>query len=62
MLKGGTIDLLGSFASMKKFYREIETREITGFGMVPASWNYIKKMSLDKIGRYADQLKYIVKL
>lgn len=59
MLKGGTIDLLGSFASMKKFYREIETREITGFGMVPASWNYIKKMSLDKIGRYADQLKYI---
>lgn len=59
MLKGATIDLLGSFAAMKKFYREIENRNITGFGMVPASWNYIKKMSGERINAFAEQIKYI---
>lgn len=59
MLKGATLDLLGSFAAMKKFYREIENRHITGFGMVPASWNYIKKMSGERIARYAGQINYI---
>lgn len=56
---GATIDLLGSFASMKKFYRELDTRGITGFGMVPASWQYIRKMSGDKIANYASRLRYI---
>lgn len=56
---GATIDLLGSFASMKKFYRELDTRGITGFGMVPASWLYIRKMSGSKIEKYAGQLQYI---
>lgn len=59
ILKGATIDLLGSFAAMKKFFRELVNRHCTGFGMVPASWNYIKKMSGQKIGQYADQIKYI---
>lgn len=59
VLKGGTLDMLGSFASMKKFYAEMDNRAITGFGMVPASWNYIKKMSGDKIKNYSDQLRYI---
>lgn len=59
LLMGGTLDLLGSFASMKKFFREMEERQVTGFGMVPASWNYICKCSGEKIGQYASQLKYI---
>lgn len=56
---GATLVLLGSFASMKKFYGEIERCHVTGFGMVPASWAYILKMSGEKIGQFADQLKYI---
>lgn len=40
---GGTLVLLGSFASMKKFYGEMERCKVTGFGMVPASWAYLKK-------------------
>lgn len=59
IVKGGTIDLLGSFANVKKFFREMETRKVTGFGMVPASWNFLKKTSGEKIGQYADQLRYI---
>lgn len=57
--KGATLVMLGSFASMKKFYGELERCRVTGFGMVPASWAYIHKMSGDKIGQYAKQLRYI---
>lgn len=57
--KGGTLVILGSFASMKKFYGAMEKYGVTGFGMVPASWSYISKMSGDKIGKFANQLKYI---
>lgn len=57
--KGATLVLLGSFASMKKFYSEIERCNVTGFGMVPASWAYIQKMSGTKLANYASQLKYI---
>lgn len=57
--KGGTLVLLGTFASMKKFFGLMEQYHCTGFGMVPASWGYIKKMSGQKIGQFADQLRYI---
>lgn len=57
--KGATLVLLGSFASMKKFFGEMERCQVTGFGMVPASWAFIQKMSGDKIGQFAGQLKYI---
>lgn len=56
---GGTLDLLGSFASMKKFFGEIANRQITGFGMVPASWAYIKKLSEHKIAEFASQIQYV---
>lgn len=57
--KGGTLVLLGTFASMKKFFGQMEQYHCTGFGMVPAGWGYIKKMSGKKIGQYADQLRYV---
>lgn len=59
LTKGGTLVMLGTFASMKKFFGNMEKFHCTGFGMVPASWGYIKKMSGGKIGQFADQLKYI---
>lgn len=57
--KGATLVMLGSFASMKKFYKAIEEQHVTGFGMVPASWSYIQKMSGTRISRFSDQIKYI---
>jgi len=59
LTKGGTLVLLGTFANIKKFFSEMERCHVTGFGMVPASWGYIKKMSGKYIGKFADQLKYI---
>ncbi|MDR3246396.1 MAG: acyl--CoA ligase [Prevotellaceae bacterium] len=56
---GGTLALLGSFAAVKKFFGEIERCNVTGFGMVPASWAYLKKISGSRIGNYVSQLKYI---
>ena len=56
---GQTLILLGSFANMKRFFRYIEEFKVTGFGMVPASWAMIKKLSGNKIAEFANQLKYV---
>lgn len=59
LAKGGTAYMLGTFANIKRFFKTIEEYHITGFGMVPASWNFIRKMSGDYLKRFSDQLKYI---
>ncbi len=59
MQQGGTIVLIPGFVSMKRFFGEMERHHCTGFGMVPASWAYISKMSGDKIADFASQLHYI---
>lgn len=56
---GATLILLGSFANVKKIYRTIEKDHVTGFTMVPASWRYLKKLTQQKLGEYANQLRYI---
>ena len=56
---GQTLILLGSFANMKRFFRYIEEFKVTGFGMVPASWAMIKKLSCNKIADFSKQLKYV---
>ncbi len=57
--KGGSLVMLGSFANMKRFFKEMKEYQVTGFGMVPASWRFIKKFSGEYIAKFADQLKYI---
>lgn len=56
---GQTLVILGSFANIKRFFRFMEEYHVTGYGMVPASWALIKKLSGLKIKEYASQLKYI---
>lgn len=57
--KGASVVLLGTFANIKKFFKEMARCQVTMFAMVPASWGFIKKMSGKYIGKFADQLKYI---
>lgn len=59
LIAGATLILLGSFANLKAFYNAFEEYKVTGFGMVPAIWNYIRKLSGDKIAQYSNQIKYI---
>jgi long-chain acyl-CoA synthetase len=56
---GASIILLGNFANIKKLYRIMGEKHVTGFSMVPASWRYLQKMSGDKITEFKDQLRYI---
>ena len=57
--KGATAVILNGFTNVKKFFTTIEEEHVTGFGMVPAAWNYLKKASGKRIGQYREQLKYI---
>lgn len=59
LLAGGTLVLLGNFANLKRLFEAIESRHVTGFGMVPAVWQYIKRFSGRRIGKFANQLRYI---
>lgn len=59
LINGATIVILGNFANIKLFFQTIEKYNVTIFGMVPAVWNYIRKFSGTRIGRYASQIKYI---
>ena len=57
--KGATVVMLGTFANVKKFFKEMARCQVTMFAMVPASWGFIKKMSGKYIGKFAVQLKFI---
>ena len=59
LLKGATIIILNNFANVRAFFKNIETYKVTGFGVVPAAWAYIRKMSGTRIGKYASQIHYI---
>ncbi len=59
LMKGATIIILGSFANVRAMFKIIEDYHVTGFGVVPAAWAYIRKMSGKRIGKYASQIKYI---
>lgn len=56
---GATLVLVSNFANLKSFFKILETEQVTGFGMVPAVWQYIKRFSGRRIARFAPQLKYI---
>lgn len=59
ILKGATIVILGNFANVRQFFKAIEQYGATGFGVVPAAWAYIRKISGKRIEKYATQIRYI---
>ena len=59
LMAGGTLVLVNNFANLKSFFIVLENEHVTGFGMVPAVWQYIKRLSGKRIAKFADQLRYI---
>ena len=59
LIAGATLVLVNNFANLKTFFNVIDTEGVTGFGMVPAVWQYIKRLSGKRIARFAGQLRYI---
>jgi Acyl-CoA synthetases (AMP-forming)/AMP-acid ligases II len=59
-LYAGTVLVIGyPLNRMKQVFKAIEIYKITGFGIVPAAWEFILKMSRDLIRKYSSQIKYI---
>lgn len=56
---GQTLVMLGSFANVKKFFRFMREYQVNGFGMVPASWAMLKRLSGEEIAQFKEQLHYI---
>ena len=56
---GATLVLVSNFANLKSFFTVLDQERVTGFGMVPAAWQYIKRFSGRRIARFADRLRYI---
>ena len=59
LMAGGTMVLVGNFANLKAFFTILEKEHVTGFGMVPAVWQYIKRLSGTRIAKFSNQLHYI---
>ena len=59
LIAGATLVLVNNFANLKTFFNVIDSEGVTGFGMVPAVWQYIKRLSGKRIARFASQLRYI---
>lgn len=59
LINGATVILHNGFANLKSVFSTIEKYGVTGFGMVPAVWAYIKRFSGERIGKYAEQIRYI---
>lgn len=57
--KGQTMVMTGGFANVKRFFRFMDEYKVNGFGMVPASWALLKRLSGSEISRYQDQLHYV---
>lgn len=59
LIKGSTIVLHDGFGNLPKVFSVIDKYGVTGFGMVPAVWNYIVRFSGERIGRFSNQIRYI---
>ena len=59
LMAGATLVLVSNFANLKAFFNVMSGEHVTGFGMVPAVWQYIKRISGKRIAQFADQLRYI---
>lgn len=59
LIKGATVVLLDGFTNVARFFDLIRRYHATGFGVVPAAWAYVTKMSGTKMSQFAPQIKYI---
>jgi long-chain acyl-CoA synthetase len=56
---GSEIVLSQGLGRVKKIFELIEKYQVSGIGMVAPGWSYLHKISGERIGRFASQLKWI---
>lgn len=59
LMNGATAVLLPNIANVRLLLHTIETRQVTSIGLSPAAWRYIRRISGDRISRFARQFRHI---
>lgn len=59
LLKGATMVFINGFTNVAQFFTYLGKYKVTGFGVVPAAWAYLVKISGEKISQFASNIKYI---
>lgn len=59
LLNGATAVLLPNFANVQLLFRTIDKYHVTTWGMAPAAWAYVRKISGTRISKYKDQIRHI---
>ena len=59
LMNGATAVLLPNLANVKLLFQTMEQYKVTSFGMSPAAWQYIRKISGARIAKFANQLRHI---
>lgn len=59
LMNGATAVLLPNVANVRLFLNTIEKYKVTTFGLSPAAWLYIRKISGNRIAKFANQLRHI---
>ena len=59
IMNGATAILLSNFANVQLLIKTIQKYHVTTWGMAPAAWTYVRKISGTRISRFADQIRHI---
>ena len=59
MVNGSTVVLLGSVMNIRKFFQNLDDYGVNSMDLVPTALSVVLKLSKDKLGEYANRLRYI---
>lgn len=59
LMNGATVILLPNFANVQLLFQTIDKYKVNSLAMGPAAWAYIRKISGNRISRFANQIRHI---
>lgn len=59
IMNGATVVMLPNFANVQLLIRSIDKYHVTTWGMAPAAWQYVRKISGTRISKFKDQVRHI---
>lgn len=59
LINGGCCIILPNFGNERKIVKALQEEGVVGFAMVPAAWQYLKKLCAEKFFAAAQKLRYI---
>ncbi len=56
---GATLTIIDGVARLKPFFKAITDYGVTGIGLVPSAWALLRRATLDKMGQFSNQIRYM---